>query len=56
MNDTADAISALSTSNPLYPEALTRVQKTVMFNVLHEKNQTPEEALKQAADELRAMQ
>ncbi len=56
MDATADAISALSTSNPLYPEALTRVQKTVMFNVLSEKNQTPEEALKQAADELRAMQ
>jgi arabinosaccharide transport system substrate-binding protein len=56
MDATANAISALSTSNPLYPEALTRVQKTVMFNVLHEKNQTPEEALKQAADELRAMQ
>ncbi len=56
MDDTADAISALSTSNPLYPEALTRVQKTVMFNVLHDKSQTPEEALKQAADELRAMQ
>ncbi|MCR5687891.1 MAG: extracellular solute-binding protein [Lachnospiraceae bacterium] len=56
MDATADAISALSTSNPLYPEALTRVQKTVMFNVLSEKSQTPEEALKQAADELRAMQ
>ncbi|MCR4909208.1 MAG: ABC transporter substrate-binding protein [Lachnospiraceae bacterium] len=56
MNDTADAISKLSTSNPLYPEALTRVQKTVMFNVLHDKSQTPEESLKQAADELRAMQ
>lgn len=56
MDATADAISALSTSNPLYPEALTRVQKTVMFNVLSEKNQTPEEALKQAADELRALQ
>ena len=56
MDDTADAITALSTSNPLYPEALTRVQKTVMFNVLSEKSQTPEEALKQAADELRAMQ
>ncbi len=55
MDATADAISALSTSNPLYPEALTRVQKTVMFNVLSEKKQTPEEALKQAADELRAM-
>lgn len=56
MDDTADAISALSTSNPLYPEALTRVQKTVMFNVLHDRSQTPEAALKQAADELRAMQ
>lgn len=56
MDATADAISALSTSNPLYPEALTRVQKTVMFNVLSEKKQTPEEALTQAADELRALQ
>ncbi len=56
MDATADAISKLSTSNPLYPEALTRVQKTVMFNVLSEKSQTPEEALKQTADELRAMQ
>ena len=56
MDATADAIAKLSTSNPLYPEALTRVQKTVMFNVLSEKSQTPEEALKQTADELRAMQ
>ena len=56
MDATAGSITALSTSNPLYPEALTRVQKTVMFNVLHEKSQTPAEALKQAADELRAMQ
>lgn len=56
MDATSGSITALSTSNPLYPEALTRVQKTVMFNVLHEKSQTPEEALKQAADELRAMQ
>ena len=31
MDATADAIAKLSTSNPLYPEALTRVQKTVMF-------------------------
>ena len=56
MNDTAASISSLSTSNPLYPEALTRVQKEVMFKVLGEKSQSPADALKQAADELRAMQ
>ncbi len=56
MDATADSIGHLSTSNPLYPQALTLVQKTVMFNVLSEKSQTPEEALKAAADELRAMQ
>ncbi len=56
MNDTAASITSLSTSNPLYPQALTLVQKTVMFEVLSEKSKTPAEALKEAADQLRAMQ
>ena len=56
MNDTAASISELSTSNPLYPQALTLVQKQVMFEVLSEKSKTPAEALKEAADQLRAMQ
>ena len=56
MDATADSIGSLSTSNPLYPQALTLVQKTVMFEVLSEQSKTPEESLKAAADELRAMQ
>lgn len=56
MDATADSIGSLSTSNPLYPQALTLVQKTVMFQVLSEQSKTPAEALKAAADELRAMQ
>lgn len=56
MNDTAASIASLSTSNPLYPEALTQVQKTVMFSVLGEKTKTPEQALKDAADLLRSLQ
>lgn len=56
MNDTAASITSLSTSNPLYPQALTLVQKTVMFEVLSEKSKTPEQALKDAANELRALQ
>ena len=56
MDATADSIGSLSTSNPLYPQALTLVQKTVMFQVLSEQSKTPAEALKAAADELRALQ
>jgi len=56
MNDTAASIASLSTSNPLYPEALTQVQKTVMFSVLGEKTKTPEQALKDAADLLSSLQ
>lgn len=56
MDATAASISSLSTSNPLYPEALTLVQKTVMFEVLSEKSKTPEESLKNAADQLRSLQ
>lgn len=56
INDTAASIASLSTSNPLYPEALTLVQKTVMFEVLSEQSKTPEESLKYAADQLRARQ
>ncbi len=56
MDATAASITSLSTSNPLYPEALTLVQKTVMFEVLSEKSKTPEESLKNAADQLRSMQ
>lgn len=56
MNDTAASIASLSTSNPLYPEALTLVQKTVIFEVLSEQSKTPEESLKYAADQLRARQ
>ena len=56
MGETAPSIAGLSTSNPLYPTALTLVQKTVMFEVLSEQSKTPAESLKAAADELRALQ
>jgi arabinosaccharide transport system substrate-binding protein len=56
MNDTAASITSLSTSNPLYPEALTLVQKTVMFEVLSEQSKTPAQSLKDAADQLRSLQ
>jgi arabinosaccharide transport system substrate-binding protein len=35
-----------------YPDATTLVQKNVMFKVLKEQSQTPEQALKEASDEL----
>lgn len=56
MDATSASITSLSTSNKLYPEALTLVQKTVMFEVLSEKSKTPEDSLKAAADQLRALQ
>ena len=37
----------------LYPSALTLVQKNVMFKVLKEQSQTPEQALKEANEELK---
>ena len=56
MDATAASITSLSTSNPLYPEALTLVQKTVMFEVLSEKSKTPADSLANAANQLRALQ
>ena len=56
MHDTAASIASLSTSNPLYPEALTLVQKTVMHEVLTDKTKTAEEALHDAAEQLRTQQ
>ena len=56
MDATAASIASLSTTNPLYPEALTLVQKTVMFEVLSQKTKTPEQSLKDAAEQLRSMQ
>jgi len=56
MGATAASITSLSTSNPLFPEALTLVQKTVMFEVLSEKSKTPAESLTNAANQLRALQ
>ncbi len=56
MDETAASISSLSTSNPLFPEALTLVQKTVMFEVLSEKSKTPAESLHDAAEVLRSKQ
>lgn len=56
MNDTAASIASLSTSNPLYPKALTLVQKIVMFEVLSEQSKTPAESLQYAAEQLRARQ
>ncbi len=38
----------------LYPEALSLIQKNVLFKVLQERSETPEEALKKANDELLA--
>lgn len=40
----------------LYPEAVSLVQKNVVFKALKEQSQTPEEALKEAATELRNKQ
>lgn len=37
-----------------FPDAITLVQKNVMFKALKEQSQTPEQALKAAADELRS--
>lgn len=56
MDATADSIGGLSTSNPLYPQALTLVQKSVMFEVLNEQSKTPEQALTDAANQLRDLQ
>ena len=56
MDETAPSIAGLSTSNPLYPTALTLVQKTVMYDVLSAQTMSPADALKAAADELRALQ
>lgn len=39
-----------------FPNAVTLVQKNVVFKALKEKSQTPAEALKEAADELRSKQ
>ncbi len=39
-----------------YPEGITLLQKTVMVNALENESMTPAEALKTAADELRAKQ
>ncbi|MDV3429185.1 MAG: sugar ABC transporter substrate-binding protein [Bacillota bacterium] len=35
-----------------YPDAATQVQKNIMFKALKEQSQTPEQALKEAADEI----
>lgn len=43
-----------SNITPLFPEAVSLVQKNVVFKALKEQSQTPEEALKAAADELRS--
>jgi arabinosaccharide transport system substrate-binding protein len=56
MGATAASITSLSTSNPLFPEALTLVQKTVMFEVLSEKSKTPADSLINVANQLRALQ
>lgn len=41
---------------PLFPEAITRVGSEIMYNVFEAKTQTPEQALKAVADQLRSMQ
>ncbi len=56
MDATAASITSLSTTNKLFPEALTLVQKTVMYEVLSQKTKTPEQSLKDAANTLRSMQ
>jgi arabinosaccharide transport system substrate-binding protein len=56
MGATAASITSLSTTNRLYPEALTLVQKTVMFEVLSQKTKTPEQSLTDAANALRSME
>ncbi|VBB07366.1 Hypothetical protein LUCI_2610 [Lucifera butyrica] len=39
---------------PKFPDAVSLVQKNVCFKVLKERSQTPEQALKEAADDLKA--
>ncbi len=39
--------------NDLYPDASSLVQKNVLFKVLNEQSQTPEQSLKEANDELK---
>ena len=56
MGATAASITSLSTSNALFPEALTLVQKTVMFEVLSEQSKAPADSLTNAANQLRALQ
>jgi len=51
--DIKDEINPLNITENT-PLARDLIESNVLFNVLREKNQTPEEALKQAADELRS--
>lgn len=50
-----DEIGA-SNITSLFPDAVSLVQKNVVFKALKEQSQTPAEALKEAADELRSKQ
>lgn len=52
LKEVKDEINPTSITE-LYPDAVSLVQKNVVFKALKEKSQTPQEALKEAADELR---
>jgi arabinosaccharide transport system substrate-binding protein len=39
---------------PKFPDAMAQIEKNVIFKVLKEQSQSPEEALKGAADDLKA--
>ena len=55
MLDTADSIGKIVVTDDRFPNAVSTVQKNVMFRVLEENSQTPAEALTEAAEEIRAM-
>ena len=48
-----DEFYPTNVTDPLFPAANTLVANEVLFKALSERNQTPEEVLKEAADELR---
>ncbi len=52
---TADSITKVVVTDDRYPNAASSIQKNVMFRVIEENSQTAEAALKEAAEEIRAM-
>ena len=55
MLETADSIGKIVVTDDRFPNAVSTIQKNVMYRVLEENSQTPADALKEAADEIRSM-